>query len=328
MNGRTRAWMWMVSVVASACSDVDGGGGTESVSVGDGSGSSDGSSGAGSGSSSGADDGASLSTSVSASTSFTTSSATSGDDDGSSTASTAADSSDGGTEASTGGDAGCEGLGRAGLLLWTTLDDAGSVAAPAVGAGSGTSTTAPIDDFVAALDDGGIRLDALAESVTYPQQVGGVGNIDFERGTIDFCYQPNFDSFDSLDHQIFGANGPNGSFLRMRKAGGNNANALNIIVRDPSMTLAEFQAPSSNYSMSAGQWYRVTASWDFTVGAAEQNIRIYLDGVELVPSNVPTGPLQMPTPDGAATMSIGAFGNGSADAVFDDFKLYDSALSP
>jgi hypothetical protein len=325
--------MWMVAVVASACGDGGDANsdGAESASIGAGSGSSEGSSGAGSGSSSGADDGASLSTSVSASTSFTTSSATADDDagsDGSSTESTADDSTDSGTEASTGGAAGCEGLGPAGLLLWTTLDDAGSVTAPAVGAGSGTSTTAPIDDFVTALDDDGIRLDALAESVTYPQQVGGVANIDFQRGTIDFCYQPNFDSFDSLDHEIFGANGPNGSFLRLRKAGGNNANALNMIVRDPTMTLAEFQAPTTNYTMSTGQWYRVTLSWDFTVGNAEQNIRMYLDGVELVPSNVPTGPLQMPPPDGDATMSIGAFGSGSADAVFDDFKLYGSALSP
>lgn len=262
-------------------------------------------------------------------TTFATSTATNTDTDtGDETSgSTGEDTED----QTTGETAGCDGLGMQGLLLWTTLDDESSVTAPMTGAGAGEVSTMPANDFVSALDGQGVMLDAAGEYIRFPQQSGGTDNIDLDQGTIDFCYRPNYDHLDSLNHGIFGTGDIGGAGgLRIRKAAGNNNNALQVIANGGSFN--ELNIPSNAYAFVPDTWVRITVSWDFGVGMNEQNTHVYIDGVEVIDPNAPTGPVAVPGPDPAGFVYVGAVDDGdppwSSDATIDDFKLYDSARVP
>ena len=229
----------------------------------------------------------------------------------------------------------CPGLGPGGLLLHTTLDDAAAVMTPVVGQGAGQVNTNPADDFVPALNGDGVNLDEGGEFVRYPQQANGGDNIDFTQGTIDFCYRPDYDHTDGQNHALFEAQASmqsGGGFLRVRKAAMNNNNTLQVLYREPGMggQFGEFNADPSDYQLLAGEWYRITVSWDFTVGPQVQNIHLYIDGVEVIDNSPPTGPAQMPTPSPNEFVSVGVFTGQQwpASGVVDDFKLYDSALAP
>ena len=260
------------------------------------------------------------------STTFATS--TTGDD--ATTSDSESDTGDSGSD-STGRLGTCEGLGNAGLLLHSGLDDAASTMTPIVGNGSGEWSMSPADDFVAALIDGGVNLDAPDEYVRFPQATGDGANIDLSMGTIDFCFRPNYDHLDSQNHAIFGTGDlGSGGGLRIRKAAGDNGNAFQVIAIDTSMNFNEFNGSPNDYAFLPGEWYRVTVSWDFTVGQGEANIRVWIDGQELVDAGGPTGPTTMPTANQAGHIYVGSVDETGwgGDAVFDDFKLYDAALVP
>jgi hypothetical protein len=262
-------------------------------------------------------------------TTFATMTAT--DSTSTTTTTTTTDGEESGS-ASSGEVADCDTLGLEGLLLYSTLDDAAAVSSPMVGAGAGEVSTSPADDFVAAVYDDGVRLDDSAEYVRFPQSSGGTPNIDFSRGTLEFCYRPDYDHLDSLDHAIFdsGSNFGSGG-MRIRKAAGSNGNAFQVIVMPAGgPPVNEFNGPSNTYAFVPGEWHRVTVSWDFAVAVGEPNIRVWIDGAELVDPSVPTGPLTAVAPDPAAYVWVGALEGGmwSADGVIDDFRVYDSALEP
>ncbi len=230
---------------------------------------------------------------------------------------------------------GCEGLGNAGLLLHSTLDDLDSVTTPAVGAGSGQVMTMPADDFVPALDGNGIYIDEGSDVLGFPQRANGNNNINFEQGTIDFCFRPDFDHTDGLNHALFDARAPmnaGGGFIRMRKAAMNNNNTFQVLFLEPGDmgTFGELAIDPNDYALNAGKWVRITVSWDFTVGPNEQNLRVYFDGVELIDPDPPLGPQTMPSASNNRSMFIGHFPNNDwpAFGTIDDFKLYDTALVP
>ncbi len=239
------------------------------------------------------------------------------------------------TDSDTGMGGGCEGLGDQGLLLHSTLDDAGAVMNPAVGAGMGQVFTMPADDFVPGLDGDAVYIDAGAEFIRFPQRANGNDNINFEQGTIDFCYRPDYDHTDGENHALFEARGSNmsgGGFIRVRKAAQNNANSFQVLFLEAGnmATFGELAIDANDYAWTAGEWVRVTVSWDFTVGGNEQNLRAYLDGVELIDPDPPLGPQNMPSPGNMGNIFVGFFNMNDwpASGAIDDFKLYDSALAP
>ena len=243
----------------------------------------------------------------------------------------------GGSGGTGGGSPTCHAGSRpSGVLLHTTLDDAASITTPAAGDGTGSAfTTTPVDDFVPALIGNGIRLDAPNEDVGYRQRVGTTANVNFQTGAIDFCYRPGYAHTDGVDHALFGSTtfgGGNPGGIRIRKAGASNTNHFQVIYTDSTGAFGETGVPPTSFSWTAGQWVRVTVSWDFTVGASERNIRVFFDGVEasVPPATASTGPASMPMPATDEFIVIGSFRQQTwnPDGVIDEFYTYGTPIVP
>jgi hypothetical protein len=218
---------------------------------------------------------------------------------------------------------------ESGKLLWTTLDDLASVTSPMSGNGSAAQVqTTPAEDFVPALSNNGVRLDADDERVAFRQG----GNINPQTGAIDFCYQPAANHTDDANHPFFGivlaSTTMQIPFLRLRKAANNNANALQLIASNGNAFM-QWEIPGTAYTMNAGTWYRVTASWTF-MGGSTAEAHVYLDGAELVPPNPPTGPLQMPPADAGGSLFVGAIQGQAwhAGGIIDEVVIYDHPIVP
>ncbi|MNY01193.1 hypothetical protein D3C86_1337140 [compost metagenome] len=86
-----------------------------------------------------------------------------------------------------------------------------------------------------------------------------------------------------------------------------------------------FEGPDTAALIKAGRWHHVAATWD---GPAN-DVRLYLDGrMTATLSNDPVGVTLNLGP--AATFTVGADTNLTtpADAVIDQFRIHDVALSP
>ncbi len=219
-----------------------------------------------------------------------------------------------------------------GVLLHTTLDSRMAIGSPAAGAGTGAFVTMPNNDFRPALVGDGIRLDQANEEVTFPQRVGSASNIDFVAGAIDFCYLPDYDHADDVNHALFTNTNFSAGGIRIRKAGASNNNAFQVILTDTSGGgfAGQTEIPVGNYRLQTGVWTRVTVSWDFTVGMNERNVRVYFDGAEATPSTTSNGPLTMPAASTTESIVIGRFAGQTWNplGVLDEFYVYGRAVVP
>lgn len=222
----------------------------------------------------------------------------------------------------------------AGALLFTTLDDAASIASPIAGSGLGAGqVTTPTNDFVAALTGNGIRIDGPNEYVRF-QETAASPNFSHVRGTLDFCYQPTYSPTDGANHHLFGTSGfsANGG-MRVRKAASNNANRFQVIILDDNSQFAggETAILPGNVPFVPGVWVRVTVSWDLTVASGQQNTRVYFDGIEPPYDTTATGPASMPPVSASEFVYVGAWDavdGETASGVLDELKLYDQPLVP
>ncbi|MEQ9324294.1 MAG: hypothetical protein RIF41_34340 [Polyangiaceae bacterium] len=219
-----------------------------------------------------------------------------------------------------------------GVLLWTTLDDDSAVATPNVGFGPGKHT----GTFEPALSADGLRVDADGEWLEFPQTGGtaSMPNVDLNTGSLDFCYKPNADHTDDADRMIMRVPTMAGG-LRFRKAGGANGNALQFIVvfsNGGPVGFVEWVVPSTDYTMNADEWYRLTATWSF---GTTSEVKLYLDGVELAvqaPAIAP--PISLPTPDTMRPFVIGTdfddqmMPRWNIDGVVDELVVYDNPIVP
>ncbi len=218
-------------------------------------------------------------------------------------------------------------------LLYTTLDDAASVLAPAVGTGTGAVIqTSPVNDFVPGETGNGIRIDAASEHVRFQETDGTTKNVELDAGTAEFWYKPNYAHTDGVFHNIFGIGDPNlPGRLRLYKAGSGMANDLRFEFRDAAGTWRYAAVKSMNYSWSAGQWIKVRVTWDSQSASGVQNARIYLNDTEPVYGTVPTGPFSMPQESASQYIVLGnSYTNTPAHTtgVIDEFRIYEGALPP
>lgn len=264
-----------------------------------------------------------------------------GDSDSTTTTSTGGTASSGTGGAGGGGGQGgsggaaptCEsGTARALVLLHTTLDDLASVIQPEVGSGQEASVdTNPPNDFVPAIHGNGIQIDAAGEHVRFRQFGVGGANLNPARGALDFCYLPSYDHTDGVDHALLGAEF-NPGMLRIRKAGTSASNRFEVIAGNGTNAVVT-SVPAASYALVAGTWARITVSWDYTVGDGQPQVHVYIDGVEVVDPDGPTGPFPMPLVNLADFLYLGAISDGTtppwnASGVIDELVIYGEPIVP
>ena len=220
-----------------------------------------------------------------------------------------------------------EAQGQATKLLHTTLDDPASVTAPLVGTGSGAViATTPANDFVPGQSGNGIRINAAQEYLRLPQTDGAVQNVELDQGTVEFWYQPAYAHSDGVSHRIFGLGDKNqpgsmGLYKRVTFYG----NDLYLIIHDATGTGRETTVAGTNYSWSAGQWVKLRITWDSTVAAGVQNVRIYLDDIERQYGSASTGSFLMPAESTTQHIWVGSLSaneTNTASGVIDELKIF------
>ncbi len=225
------------------------------------------------------------------------------------------------------------------LLLYTTLDDALAVMTPTIGSGtSATIATSPADDFVASRFGAGLRANATGERVRYPQTDSLAQNVELERGTIEFWYRPFYNHVGSAKYSIIGTGNWSGrsgtsglGSLHLGKHSVFNQYMIFLIFFDANGVRWEHNVAASDYSWNAAKWLLIRLTWDFGVPAGEQNLHLYLNGVE-VPLNgqVSRGPQLVPAERPDEYIYVGSrdlFGV-SANGVYDEFKVWNRVIPP
>ncbi len=265
---------------------------------------------------------------------------TDADSDADTDADTDADSdsdSDTDTDVDTDSDSDSDACSGIRALLCSTLDDAVSITSPSIGSGAGAGhLTVPLDDFVAAQIDEGIRIDGAAEYVRFQQADGATTNFDSDQGTIDFWYLPSYVETDGVNHHLIGTQPWGGTGgLRIRKAAADNTNHFQAIFIDDTGGFGggagETSVNPANYTFTPGVWIRIRVTWDFTVAGGVQNVRIYFDDVEATYAQTRTGSANMVPEDASRDVYVGAWDAvdvDTADGVIDQLVIYATAVAP
>lgn len=215
-----------------------------------------------------------------------------------------------------------------GVLLWTTLDDASAVTMPLVGdAAEATSTTMPANDFVPTPQGGGVRIDEMGEYVRY-RQIADAANIEFDRGTIEFWYRPDYDSADGQRYRLVATDGST-SGLRIRKA---MTDRFAMVLFDATGMEHITSVGPLDYQWSAGQWIHIRVTWDTLGSPGSPAVHIYFDGVE-VPQydEVAAAGITMGDEEPSGWLYIGARSDGTpsvASGILDEFIVYDEPVPP
>lgn len=218
-------------------------------------------------------------------------------------------------------------------LLHTTLDDITSVSNPVYGTGAGSSVnTTPTNDFVLGHSGNGIRVDGGSEYVRFQESDGSTQNVELDKGTVDFWYQPNYNKNDGVSHRIFsiGPSGQPGS-IGLYKRVAAYGNDLYVIITTGTGNNRETAVSGTSFNWNAGQWVNIRVTWDSTVAAGVQNTRFYIDGNELSYTFFSTGPFTMPAESPSNYIYIGsitATEQRTATGVLDEFMIYPVPMTP
>lgn len=223
----------------------------------------------------------------------------------------------------------CEGLlpPHGSAIFHSTLDSAGALANPAIGDGTGV-TAAGAPAFVSAIFATGAAFTQQTASIGWLQISNGT-NFKTESGTLDFCFKPSFASAVDQDHILFYAETESG-FFTVRKAAALNQLELQVIA-SASTSTTETTFPPANFSFVPGTWYRLTVAWDFSPGDSQRQVRLYVDGIEIVPGPVAgMGAFAIAPEMPTQRFYLGGGGSGrpSALGVFDELVIYPDPTPP
>ena len=226
-----------------------------------------------------------------------------------------------------------------GLLFYSTLDSLASLTSPSTGTGSGASVvTTPANDFVTGQTGSGLQIDTASEYGRIQQTNGSTQNIELDKGTVDFWYKPNYAHTDGIRYALFTIGDMSiagTSRILLTKGAASNANALQVLVWNGSGVNqgGNFTVASTDYSFTPGVWVNMRLTWDFTVASGVRNTHLYINSQEPTTSGGTTGPVSMGAESTSNYVYIGnratnSSGGDYANGVIDEFKIYDSALTP
>ena len=223
-----------------------------------------------------------------------------------------------------------------GRLWYSTLQDSASVTSPFVGNGTGTTQTGM--SYADGRYGQGAVFNSVSDEIAVVVQPGaGLANIEFDRGRIEFWYKPNNAHTDNAQHYLFDIDSDNVDYnstrIRIKKESntscGGCENGLTAEVTDATGFARGITILYTNYSWRAGDWVHLALEWDSF--DATDNIRAYMNGIQLVPVAVANGVFTMNAETASGVIRIGnkavSPGSWSADGIIDEFKIYSAPLA-
>jgi hypothetical protein len=170
----------------------------------------------------------------------------------------------------------------------------------------------------------GINVDQSYDYVKFHHQDNGVQHYSPVVGSMDFWYMPSYEHTDGLNHHLFGAASwaTVGGF-RMRKAAENNGNAFQVIVASSALETMELSVPADQYSLSPGEWTRITLVWYLGADMPERFVRLFMDGTLVGEIEAPNSFFMESDEGGYFTLGVWDFGDPEhAAGILDDFKVF------
>jgi hypothetical protein len=233
--------------------------------------------------------------------------------------------SSGATGGSGGGTPECGPVPGKGLALYTTLDDEGSITAPA--SGNPASAAFYPADFHSGKCGAALMIDASGDYVRFAEPQ----NILYTTGTIDFWLYPKNSELDGVQRTYVESSGfGTTAGVLVRKLGAGNANAFIVRFSDKLGVEYETRVSDSGYDLAPNTWIRITVTWDFTVSGAHA-VRVYFDGVEPGYAAMVVGPKDMTLNSTSGLLFVANDADAATAPVgglIDDFKIYNSVVTP
>jgi Peptidase family C25 len=196
------------------------------------------------------------------------------------------------------------------IRFHSTLQSAAAVTSPDIGA-AGVVAGAPT--FAAARYGSGVTIANSGQYVAFAT----AGGLIKPRGTVEFWFQPAFDSGDGVLHDICGfVTDVNNLFVLEKRA--DNALYFQIMA---SGTSSELMVSSANFSWRTNDWVHIRLQWDESNPQATQ-LRLFLNGTE--PTH--TDPAASYSSAALTTAAQFRFGNANGDATFAP-GVYDEVYS-
>jgi hypothetical protein len=206
--------------------------------------------------------------------------------------------------------------------LYSTLDDAVAITEPMIGELGFVSNDE--GDYHGDHCGLGINVDQSYDYVKFHHQDNGVQHYSPVVGSMDFWYMPAYEHTDGLNHHLFGAaNWATAGGFRMRKAAQNNDNAFQVIVASSTLSTIELSVPADQYSLSPGEWTRITLIWYLGPDMPERFVRLFMDGTLVDEIEAPNSFVMESDEGGYFTLGVWSFGDPEhAAGILDDFKVF------
>lgn len=206
--------------------------------------------------------------------------------------------------------------------LYSTLDSAEAIIEPAIGELGFVGNQE--GDYHGGRCAAAVNIDQQGDYIKYHYQDNEERHFDVMLGTLDFWYQPAYDHTDGQAHHLFGtANFDTVGGIRLSKAGAAEDNALVATFRGAQLGELSITVPSSEYSLSRGEWTRLTLVWYLGPQLPQRYTRLFIDGV-LAGEAMPSGVFQMaPDLDGYFTLGVWSLNDPAHGAgLFDELKVF------
>lgn len=219
------------------------------------------------------------------------------------------------------------------LLLSSSLDGPELVREPEVGSGAGAAVwTQPAEHFVATIHGQGVLLDADGQWLRYAVRDPDtrVPNLTLDAGTIELWLRPAFPVLDGQDRHLFAALDEQGHGLRATKAGRELDNALRVELVDTAGQTHATVVASDVLPWLLLDWTLLRVAWDGS-GNAEQNVRIWVDDVELTYAETTDSIIDLPRLPDDAHLYLGAWQIDDDQAIrgtLDELHVWSGVVLP
>lgn len=177
-------------------------------------------------------------------------------------------------------------------------------------------------EFAAGVIAGGVLISGPA-GLRYPSE----NAIRPDRGSIAFWACPRWNGGDG-NHGFFQAEGSGGSGLYIY-AFDDGRLVFNVLGPGGSQHYANVNIESGACKFRADEWRHVVCSWKTSPNPRELFYEVYLDGIRVAHGVAVPRMLEEPCEPGDLKpfFLIGTYQKETADAVLDDFRIYDAPLS-